>query len=274
VGGLLFLWASIMTAAPAQARERLAVLIAVDGDPGLADNLTEVVISRLAQARDRELVGLRELRGRLAGILNGDSLDACLARPTCLAGVGTAAGAGRAVVGSLRRGEHAFAVRLAMLDFRTGAARAEVIRTLPAEMSPLIFGMRQAVDDLVRADLVAASEQRIDRPAPYIARIPLPNSEARRSSADLIREGDPRPVMRSPAFTAVTYGLAAVAIVTFSAAAVTGTLATASPVGRDRAAIQNDVERRKDYATLANGLYAAGAVLVAATAGMVIWRWR
>lgn len=62
---LAFLWV-LGAAGLAEARERLAVLIVVDGDPVLADNLTEVVISKVAEGRDRELVGLRELRGRLA----------------------------------------------------------------------------------------------------------------------------------------------------------------------------------------------------------------
>src|SRR4051812_44503093 len=80
----------VAASAPAFARERLAVFM-VASDPSLADNLVEVAIAHLAKRADWELVGGRELRGRLAEILPEGGLGACAGQPTCLAALGDAA---------------------------------------------------------------------------------------------------------------------------------------------------------------------------------------
>jgi hypothetical protein len=59
----------------------------------------------------------------------------------------------------------------------------------------------------------------------------------------------------------VAYGTAALAVVAFSAAAVTGTIGAARPTGASRAEVQADVERREGYASVANGLLVTGGVL-------------
>src|SRR5690349_5992950 len=71
VGFLVFLVAFAL-AGRAAARERLAVLIAAERDPGLADNLTEVAIAAAAETPGSELVGRRELRGRVAELAEPD----------------------------------------------------------------------------------------------------------------------------------------------------------------------------------------------------------
>src|SRR3954454_22465204 len=88
---LALLLALTAMAHAAAGNDRLAVLVFVEGDPELSDNLTEVAISKLAQRRDRRLVGVRELREQLVDILAGQGMAGCLAQPDCVARIGTAA---------------------------------------------------------------------------------------------------------------------------------------------------------------------------------------
>jgi len=70
---------------------------------------------------------------------------------------------------------------------------------------------------------------------------------------------------------AVATGLAAIS---FSAAAVTGTIAMQEPSGSTRAMAQADLDRRQGYATFANGMLAAGTVLAVAAGAAFTWWWR
>jgi hypothetical protein len=273
VVAFLFLW-TFGSGSPALARERLAVLIVVEGDPAMADNLTEVVIAKLAEGRDRELVGLRELRGRLGEILKGGSIDACLVRPGCLSEVGTAAGTARAVIGKLRREGHEFSLVLMTTNTQTGTAQAEVTRKLPDQMGELISGIRAALDDLFGEK--GASTSRATPPnLSAVDHVDRARSREPSSAPDLTHNPDRQSTRNASSLSAyATYGLAALAVVSFSAAVVVGSLSEAAPVGKTRAATQSDLEARKRQATLANSLYVAGGTLLAATAGIVIWHWR
>src|SRR4051812_15774052 len=133
---------------PAMARERLAVLMVAEAEPALADDLTEVAIAALAERRDRELVGTRELRGRLAGVSPEGGLGACLDRPDCLARVGAAANADRAVIGRVRASGDGHQLDLALTEMRTAEILARVTTTVPAGMDPLIAAVRAGVNQL------------------------------------------------------------------------------------------------------------------------------
>jgi len=108
LGSLLVALAVATAARPADARERMAVFIAVAddigiGDADLSDNLAEIAIAKLAEGHDRDLVGSRELRGPLESIVEPEGLVACLERPSCLSRVGQVAMVDRAVIGVVHR---------------------------------------------------------------------------------------------------------------------------------------------------------------------------
>jgi hypothetical protein len=65
----------------------------------------------------------------------------------------------------------------------------------------------------------------------------------------------------------------ALAAVSFSAAAVIGTIATQDPSGATRAMAQSDLDRRESYATTANTLLAAGGILAIAAGAAFAWWW-
>jgi hypothetical protein len=71
----------------------------------------------------------------------------------------------------------------------------------------------------------------------------------------------------------VGYAVAALAVASLTGAAITGAVATGTPVGNTRSEAQRDLERRKDFAIAANGLWVAGGVLGALSAIAFVWKW-
>src|SRR5688572_28022880 len=89
------------TKASAKAKEKIGALILKSAgvDEELADNLTEVLISRLAGKGEREIAGKEELRSRLG--IDDKAAAACMENVGCLGRVGTELGVTRMVVGTL-----------------------------------------------------------------------------------------------------------------------------------------------------------------------------
>jgi hypothetical protein len=259
-------------ATPAMARERLAVLMVAGGDPALADDLTEVAIAVLAEGRDRELVGMRELRGRLAGILPEEGLGTCLDEPECLARIGVASGAERAVVGRLHPSGDGHRIDLSLIELRTAVTLSRVSASVPGSggIDRLVAAIREVVSELL-APAVVPVQAPLPLPAALAAPAPASAPAATALSLAPVRQEPARPGRWVPYAGIAATALAAIS---FSAAAVTGTIAREDPVGSTRALAQDDLERRKGYATAANGLMAAGVVLSAAACAAFVWWWQ
>ena len=257
--------ALLAAARPAAARERLAVLVVADQEPALADDLTEVVIADLAERRDRELVGMRELRSRLGAVLPAEGLAACVADPACLVRLGAAAGAGEAVIATVSTRQGGYHVDLALFDTRTAKSEAHATADVNPGFDELVAALRAAVNELYPAEVA------VPRPPPS-ADLSATAGAAAVTPTLIAKEGQgPRAPRWVPYAGAVATGLAAVA---FSAAAVTGTIAMEEPTGATRAQVQADLEHRESYASFANGMIAVGTVLaVAAGAAFTYW-WR
>jgi len=257
---------ALVVAHPAAATTRLAVFILADDAP-LSDNLTEVAISRLAEKRGYELLGLRELEARLHEIskVKSEGLRVCLAAPACISEVGATTGVERLVIGDVRHeGDH-FRVDLALVDGKTGAPEARLSREA-ADLDQLISAVQSGVFELVPDADVDAGPASVPR-----AQSPPP---ARPAASPRPVDTPEREKKQARSFMPyIAYGTAALAVVAFSAAAVTGTLSTARPTGNGRAEVQEDLERRKDYASLANGLFVTGGVLAGASAVAFIVPW-
>jgi hypothetical protein len=257
-----------LTLAPsAAASKRLAVFIVAD-EAQLSHNLTEVAISSLAEKKGYELLGLRELEGRLNELaaVKSDGLRACLALPACLSEVGAMAGVESAVVGDVRRAPDHFRLELALVDGKTGTPEARLSREAPLDLDALIATVQKSVFELVPDAEVGpvASPPRTESLAPARPREPLRVDDASQ------RQTKPRGGSFAPY---VAYGSAALAVVAFSTAAVTGAIGTARPVGRSRAEVQGDLERREGYASLANGLFVTGGVLAGVSAVTFVVPW-
>lgn len=256
---------ALALARPAAATTRLAVFIIADDAP-LSDNLTEVAISRLAEKRGYELLGLRELEARLNELskVKSEGLRVCLAAPACISEVGATTGVERLVIGDVRHEGAYFRLDLALVDGKTGALEARLSRDAP-DLDQLISAVQSGVLELVpdNVDAVAAPVARVESPLPA-----GPAASPRAADTPEREKKQARSFMPY-----IAYGTAALAVVAFSAAAVTGTIGTARPTGEGRAEVQADLERREDYASLANGLFVTGGVLAGASAVAFIVPW-
>jgi hypothetical protein len=290
--GLLAFVVAMGMGRTAAGRERLAVFFVADADARLADNLAEVAIAKAAETPGRELVGARELRARLAEIVKRGDFAECLAEPDCLSRVGTAAGVERAVIGSVRRDQGAFALTVVLAETRTAAKQRELSRRVPLDLDLLIAAVQKSVGELLeppkseerttggkvgpnafdaRPNASAPEPQAQPEPIPKMTRIAQESAAAPTNLLAHVEASPPE--QPSSHVSYVAYGVAGLAIASFAAAAITGSVATGTPSGNTRADAQRDLERRKDYATAANGLYAVGGVLSAVTIAAFVWRW-
>ena len=139
--------AVIGAVSPALARERLAVLISVEGDRELADNLCEVVIAKLSSAAEHELVGQAELSERLLELraFADGGLPKCVEEPGCLAGVGVVADAKLAVIGRVERHDQRFFVEFSLVEIETGFRRAIVSESSADDTAHLIATVQDGV---------------------------------------------------------------------------------------------------------------------------------
>ncbi|HEX6766645.1 MAG TPA: hypothetical protein VF103_14225 [Polyangiaceae bacterium] len=266
VGVFVFLFAQLLAGA-AFARERIAVFVVVAEDPELSQNLTEVTIAKLAEARDVELVGMGELDASLREIptVQNDGLAACLREPACLADVGARASAGRAVIGSVRREGPNFEVDLVLVHTKTALAEGKTHAEVPADLPRLIEAVQTAAIELIQPTDATPSEPvsaAAGPPAPQNATVPAKALEP---------VPDERTSKKTAWKTYAGFGAAGLAIVAFSAAVITGSIASEPPSGSTRQQAQEDLERKQNYATAANVSLAVGGVFSAVAIVSFAW---
>lgn len=286
LGPWLLLVLSLACTRSAQARERLAVIVLAGSEPELAENLSEVALSKLAELERFELVGTRELELGLKQLptWSDRGLAACVVAPECLAELGVRSGATRAVVAKVARHDAGFDLDLALLDTGSGTPRVERKERVAGTVTELIRALQARTLELFTAaagepspprdavpqrEPAASGAPQQPKPAAVRARA---TSAARRYDATA-----PRADARSPAEehtkpqTYVGLGAAGLAVLAFSAALTTGVIASAPPGGGTRAERQADLERRRDFASAANISALVGGALAATAVIAFIW---
>jgi len=251
----------IMGTRTAAARERLAVIVVAGGDPDLGDNLTEAAISSLAERGEHELVGARELRSRLVEVPSAPPLEDCVVQPTCVARLAAAVDARRALTGVVRQEGAGYAMQLALVNTATGVQEGEWSEVVSSDVGALVSAIATGVRALFAAKVAAP-----DGPAAPSPRVPSAVDPITRA-APVHLDGRPRDTRdrgarrgRSRA-AYVGGGALALAVIAFSAAAVTGNAAEAPLLGSTRAEMQVDLEHRERYASATNILLVAGGAL-------------
>ena len=140
----------VATAAPAQAtRPKMAALIVKTGnvDEELADNLTEVLIARLARRGDHEIAGKEELKTKLG--VDDRAAGDCMSSPECLGRVGTELGVTRMVVGQLGRRGDDYIYNLNLIDIGTGKVENRVFEMVAGgKVNNLIAAVQSTADKL------------------------------------------------------------------------------------------------------------------------------
>jgi hypothetical protein len=148
------LWAvmllmTVSSVAGAAGKPKMAALILKSGnvDEDLADNLTEVLIARLARRGDHEIAGKEEFKNKL-GVDDRAAAD-CMQNLGCLGRAGIELGVTRMVVGTLgRRGED-FLYNLNLIDIGTGKVENRVFEMVAGgKVENVIAAVQSTADKL------------------------------------------------------------------------------------------------------------------------------
>jgi hypothetical protein len=275
-------------------REKIAVLILpfAEDDRGLADNLTEVAIARLAVGADFDLVGTRDLRRKLE--LGGAAdlpLD-CLNQNACIGRVGILAGVHRLVSGSVRRDGTGFLLALALNDIEAGQVRRTFFRAVNGDLETLSRAVQDGIGDLfaprpaagqlrvtsVPEGATVVVDERVRGTTPVwvnplepgghrvrveiAGRFPWKQELTLGPGQDLLLSVHrDQTVARRAWAPYAAYGTAALAALSFGAAALFGTLARGDLNGQTRHEVEQDLDVKRGYAAIANVSLAAGIVL-------------
>jgi len=152
-------------------RERLAVLVlgASPADAELADNLTEVVIARVAERADLQTLGTPDIRRRLATDAAGAAPD-CADDIACLTRAAGALGATRALIGSVETRGQERSLVLTLRDLTGGGSEDRVARASEADVSQLVKAAQRLTDELLAppAPPVVREVPRLVPPAPVL----------------------------------------------------------------------------------------------------------
>jgi hypothetical protein len=142
-------WVSPARAADAT-RDKLAALILKTGDVDqeLADNLTEVLIARIAakHAGQMALVGKEKLRAQMGGD-ERRALD-CTSQTSCLGQIGVELGVTRIVVGTLGKRGGDYLYNLTLLDIGTGRVENRIFELVAGKVDALIGAVQATADRL------------------------------------------------------------------------------------------------------------------------------
>src|SRR3981081_4437795 len=131
-------------------RPKLAALILKTGsvDEELADNLTEVLISRLARRGDHAIAGKEELKSRPGGAERA-AAD-CMSNQGCIGRVGTELGVVRMVVGTLGKRGDDYVYNLNLIDIETGRVENRVCELVAGgKVDTLISAVQSPADKLL-----------------------------------------------------------------------------------------------------------------------------
>jgi hypothetical protein len=235
-----------------------------------------------------ELVGLRELEANLnqgESSMQGESdssqtpgeanarsdLDACVAEVNCLKRLAVPTGIKSILIGHIQRGESGnYSLAMGLADANTAQSIAQCALKQANDQSHMIAAVQASITELFH------SAEPFDNPPRFV---PLAHQASLRESP-VVPVSVEQEVASRPNATVthgrrsyVAYGAATLALLSFSTAIYTGTVATGDPEGRTRQAAQADAERRVGYAHATNGLLIAGAALGTLAACGFIWHW-
>jgi hypothetical protein len=278
--------------APARAAEKVAVMVLATSESGseLADNLSEVIIARIAQHGGFEIAGKEEFRARV-GVESEQRAQACLDDMACLGRAAVSLGVRRIVAGSVGTRGKQFLFNLNLDNVETGHIEARVFRLVEGGIEDLIHAVQEANDELFKPRVEPGKIQ-VDS-APEGARVAIDNAylgvtplisgtllagkhnvrveadgrfpwtskvEVRPGQELQIKlTGDNLPLRRRwPPYLA--YGSATAAALGFAAGGFLGELSQLQPSGDTRQAAMDDLHQKQRFALGANVAFGVGAV--------------
>lgn len=147
--------------AQSSSRPKLAALILKTGtvDEELADNLTEVLIGRLARRGDHEIAGKEELKSKLG--VDDHAAAECMQNLGCLGRAGTELGVTRMVVGTLGRRGVDYLYNLNLIDISTGKVENRVFELVAGGKVDSLIAAVQSTADKIFAPKVEPGALRV-----------------------------------------------------------------------------------------------------------------
>jgi hypothetical protein len=284
-------------ARPARAGEKLAVLMVgtSEKDAELADNLTEVIIARVAQSGHTEIAGKEEFRARL-GVENERRAQECLDDISCLSRAAVSLGVRRIVAGNVGARGKQFLFNLTLDNVETGQVEARVFRLVEGGVEDLIHALQEANDELFRPRVepgkikvdTIPSGARVSIDYAYLGVTPLISGTLLAGKHNVRVEADRRfpwtskvevrpgqelqikltadnlPRRRAwPSYLA--YGTLTLAAASFAAGGLLGVLSKPQPSGATRFDAQQDFDQKRRFALGANISFGVGAAFAAAS---------
>jgi hypothetical protein len=292
--------AAAASALPARARagEKLAVMVVAtaEKDAELADNLTEVIIGRVAQHGGFEITGKEEFRARL-GVESERRTQACLDDIACLGRAAVSLGVRRIVAGSVGTRGKQFLFNLNLDNVETGRVETRVFRLVEGGIEDLIRAVQEANDELFRPRAEPGKIQ-VDSAPPgarvaidnaYLGVTPLISGTLLAGKHNVrvevdgrfpwtskveVRPGQELQIKLTPDNLPqrrrwppyLAYGSAAGAALAFAAGGFLGELSQLQPNGSNRQAAMDDFDQKQRFALTANIAFGVGAVLAITSA--------
>jgi hypothetical protein len=280
-------------ARPAHAAEKLAVMVlgTADRDAELADNVTEVIISRVAQHGGFEIAGKEEFRARL-GVESDRRTQVCLDDTACLARAAVSLGVRRIVAGNIGTRGKQYLFSLTLNNVETGKVDARVFRLVEGGVEDLIRAVQEGSDELFKPRVEPGKIQVETDPAgarvsidnAYLGVTPLISGTLLAGKHDVrveatnrfpwtsrveVRPGQELQIKLKPDNLPqrrtwpprVAYGAATLAAVSFAAGGFLGVLSQLQPNGATRSDAQEDFEQKRNFALAANASFGTGAAL-------------
>jgi len=138
-------------APPAAPATRVAViLLATHGvDPGTADDLTEVLVSALAERGGFSIVGKEEFQAQLGQSERG-SLE-CIGSVACIGQVGVQLGVEQAIAGTIALRDGTYVFNLNRIDVRSGDTVGRAFREVRGDLGAVATQLQQVLPTLFDA---------------------------------------------------------------------------------------------------------------------------
>ena len=283
---------------PEQAREKLAVVVmgTLETDAELADNLTEVIIAKVAQRRGVEIAGREEFRARI-GVESEKRSQACIEDLGCLGRAAVSLGVRRIVAGTVGVRGKQFLFNLNLNNVETNKVENHIFRLIEGGVPDLIEAVQTSTEELFRPRIEPGRIQVTSVPAgarvsidnAYLGISPLISGTLLAGKHKVRVEADNRfpwtssvevvsgqdlgvnltatnlPERRAWPARAATSS-AALAAVSFAAGGFLGVLSQIAPSGAKRVDAQNDFQQKQRFGNAANAAFISGAVFTAAAA--------
>lgn len=292
-------------ASPVEApRSKIAVAVVGSGvEPDLADNLTEVIIAKVARMGGYEIAGKEEFRSKL-GVESEARALGCLGDVGCLGQAGAALGATKVLAGTIGRRNKDLLFSLALYDLAAGRQENRLFKLISGGIPALLKEVDVAAEKIFEV-VPDPGNIRVESPIRgaqvyvddgYIGMAPVrsPSLEPGKhrlrvdaedyhgwarevevpSGSTLDISVSPESLVKRRTWPKVTaWTLLIGAGVAAAAGGFLAVLSQESPNGTNRRDILSDVDHKSTQATVANVLFGTAGAM-ALTSGVLFFAYR